>query len=97
MELSSPKKLNKTFKKIYTAQASRFLIQRGLKKEGNFLNTVSENTFGTIPLSVQYLYDLRNFMPRHWSTTTFKATLPREAEDVPRGSKYPKDVPLPHS
>ena len=31
------------------------------------LNTVSRDTFGTLPFTVQYLCDLRGAMPRHWS------------------------------
>ena len=31
------------------------------------LNKVSYLTFGYLPLTVQYLRDLRDTMPRHWS------------------------------
>ena len=34
-------------------------------------------------------------MPRHCSPNTPHPILSREAEDFPRGSKYPEDVPLP--
>ena len=60
----------------------------------SFLNTVSQDTFGTQPLTVQYLCDLRDAMPRHCSPNTSHPTLPREAKDFPMGGKYPKDVPL---
>ena len=35
-----------------------------------FLNIVSQNTFGTLPLTVQYLCDLQDVMPLHWSPCT---------------------------
>ena len=59
-----------------------------------FPNTVSKDSFGTLLLTVQYLYDLRDAMPHHWLPSTYHPTLSREAEDFPRGDKYPKDVPL---
>ena len=74
---------------LLAAQASSFLIHPDIP------NTVSQDTFGTLPLTVQYLCDLRDAMSRHWSPSTFHPTLPIEAEDFPRGAKYPKDVPLP--
>ena len=71
-------------------QASSFLIQLP------FPNTVSQDTFGTLPLTVQYLGDLRDAMPRYWSPSTSYPTLPREAEDLAMGGKYLcLDVPLP--
>ena len=60
-----------------------------------FSNTVSQGTFGTVLLTVQYLCDLRNAMSRHLSPSTSHPTLPREAEDFLRRGKYPKGVPLP--
>ena len=57
-------------------------------------NTVSQDTFRTLPLTVQYLCDLRDTMPRHWSSSTSHPTLSREADDFPVGGKYPKDALL---
>ena len=51
--------------------------------------------FGTLPLTGQYLCDLRDTMPCHWSPRLSTQPLPREAEDFPKGGKYPKDVHLP--
>ena len=61
----------------------------------SFLNTGSQDSFATLPLTVQYLCDLRDAMSRQWSPSTSQPTLPKEAEDFPRGVKYPKDMPLP--
>ena len=61
-----------------------------------FLNTVSQDTFGTLPLTVQCLRDLRDVMPLHWSPSTSHQTLPKEAEEFPSHGKYPKDMPLPN-
>ena len=74
---------------LLAAQASRFLIYPP------FPSTVSQDTFGTLSLTVQYLSDLLDTMPRHWSPSTSYPTLPREAEDFLKDGKYPKDVPLP--
>ena len=52
-------------------------------------NTVKQKTFGAQLLTVQYLCELRNAMPRHWSPGTSHPTFPREAEYFPRGGKYP--------
>ena len=61
-----------------------------------FSHTISQNTFGTLALTVQYLCDLQDARPCHWSPSTSHPTHPREAEDFPtRGGKYPKDLPLP--
>ena len=107
MEISSQRKnliklfytLNKTplgetgcFSNLYyllAAQAYSFLIHP------TFPKIVSQDTFGTLSLTVQYLCDLRDAMPGHWSPITSHPTLPREAKDFPRGSKYPNYVPLP--
>ena len=32
---------------------------------------------------------------RHWSPSTSHPTIPGEAEDLARGGKYPKDMPVP--
>ena len=53
-------------------QASSFLIHPP------FLNTVSQDTFGTLSLPVQYLCDLREAMLRHWSPSSSHPTLPME-------------------
>ena len=58
-------------------------------------NTVNQDTFGTLPLTVQYLCDLLDAMPHQWSPSTSHPILPREAEDFYSGGKYPKYVPLP--
>ena len=106
MELSSPKssiKLFYTFNKtllgetlylsslhyLLAAQASTFLIHHP------YPNTVSQDTFDTQALTVQYFCDLQDTMPCHWSLSTSHPTFPREREHFPRGDKYPKDVPLP--
>ena len=60
-----------------------------------FPNTVSQDTFGTLLLTVQYFGDLRDAIPCHCSPSTSHPALPREAEDFPAGGKYPKDGPLP--
>ena len=57
--------------------------------------TFIQDTFGTLPRIVQYMYDSQEAMPRHWSPSTSHPTLPRESEDFSRGGKYAKDVPLP--
>ena len=33
-------------------------------------------------------------MPCHWSPSASHPIIPREAEDFPRGGKYPKDMSL---
>ena len=71
------------------AQASNFLIHP------TFSSTVSQDTFGNLPLTVQYLCDLWDVMPRHWSRSTSHLALLLEAENFPRGGKHPKDEPLP--
>ena len=43
---------------LLVAYASSFLIRP---------NTVSQATYGYLPLTVQHLCDLRDTMPRHWS------------------------------
>ena len=97
MEFSRPKKLFYTLNKtpsgetgcltslhyLLVAQVSSCLIQPFPQ------NTVKQNTFGAQLLTVQYLCELRNAMPRHWSPGTSHPTFPREAEDFPRGGKYP--------
>ena len=45
----------------------------------------------------QYLCDLRDAMPRHWSPSTSHQTPPSVADGFPKGGKYPKDVSLPTS
>ena len=74
---------------LLAAQVSSFLIHPA------FPNTVSQDTFGTLPHTVQYLRDLQDAMPCHWSPSSSHPTLPKEAEDYPTSGKYPKDVPLP--
>ena len=102
MKLSGPEKLNKRFytlnktplgetgclSSLYyllAAQVYSLLIHP-------FPNTVRQNTFGILPLTVQHLQDA---MPRHWSPCTSHPTIPVEAKNFPRGGKYPKNVPLP--
>ena len=46
-----------------------------------FPNAISQDTFGTLPLTVPYLCDLWNVMPCHWSNNTSHSTLPRKVED----------------
>ena len=72
---------------LLTSQAATFSIHPF------FPNTISQDTFGTLPLTVPYLCDLWNVMPCHWSKNTSHSTLPRKVEDFPRGGKYSKDVP----
>ena len=43
---------------LLVAYASSFLIRP---------NTVSQATYGYLPLTVQHLCDLQDIMPRHWS------------------------------
>ena len=57
-------------------------------------NTVSQETFGTLPFTVQYLCALYA-MPFHWFQVLPTQPLPTETEDFSRGGKYSKDVPLP--
>ena len=54
---------------LLAAQASSFLIYF------SFPNTVSEDTLGTLPLTVQYLCELQNLMLLHWSPVTSYLTL----------------------
>ena len=74
---------------LLTSQAASFSIHPF------FPNTISQDTFGTLPLTVPYLCDLWNVMPCHWSKNTSHSTLPRKVEDFPRSDKYSKDVPQP--
>ena len=37
-------------------------------------NTVSEATSGTLPFTVQHLYDLQDTIQLHWSPSTFHPT-----------------------
>ena len=60
-----------------------------------FPNTVNQDTFGTLPLLVQYLCDIQDALLQHWSPSTSHPTLPKEAESFCRGVKDPQDVPLP--
>ena len=62
-----------SFYYLVVAQASSFSIYP------SFPNTVSQDTFGTLPLTVQYLFDLRHAMLRHWSPSTSHPALPRES------------------
>ena len=43
-----------------------------------FPNTISQGTFGTLPLTVPYLCDLWNVMSCHWSKNTSHSILPRK-------------------
>ena len=87
MELSSPLNLIKLFQFFYQ-------LPPPLKKsQRNFINL--KNTFGTLPLTVQYLCDLQDAMPCHWSPSISHPVIPREGEDFPRGGKFPKDASLP--
>ena len=52
------------------------------------------NTDFTLHLTVRPIFDLREAVP-HCSLSAFHPTLPREAENFPKGIKYPRDVPLP--
>ena len=61
----------------------------------SFPITVSQDTFGTLPLIAQYLCDLRDALLRHWSPSTSHSTFPKEAESFPRGGKDPQDMSLP--
>ena len=74
---------------LLTSQAASFSIHPF------FPNTISQDTFGTLPLTVPYLCDLWNVMPCHWSKNTSHSTLLNKVEDFPRGGKYSKDVPQP--
>ena len=83
---------------LLTAQASSFLIQapfpNKVSQDTFGILLLSQDTFGTLLQTVQYLCDFWVAMPRHWSPSASYPTLSREAEDYPRGGKYPKDVPL---
>ena len=83
---------NGCFSNLYylvAAQTSIILIHH------RFLNTVIQDTFGILPLTLQYLCDLQDAMPLHLSSSTSHPTFPREAEGFLRGGNYPKDMPLP--
>ena len=54
---------------LLAAQASNFLSHLP------FLNTVSQGTFRTLPLTVQYLCDFEDAMPHHLSPSTSHPTL----------------------
>ena len=56
-----------------------------------FPNTLSEATNGILTLTVTYGVPCHSI--GHEALPT--QPLPREAEDFPRGDKYPKDVPIP--
>ena len=64
---------------LLAVQASTFLIPP-------FRSRVSQDTFGILPLTVKYLFNLWGAIPTQ--------PLLRGAEDFPRGSIYLKDVPL---
>ena len=75
---------------LLAAQASSFLIHPAntlWEIEVNYRGEL--DTFGTLPLIVQYLCDLKEAMIHHWSPITFNPTLPKEAEDFSCGGKYP--------
>ena len=57
-------------------------------------NRVSYATYGYLPLIVQPLCDLQDIMPRYWSPDASHPTLPREAEDFPRGGNHSKHMSL---
>ena len=57
-----------------------------------FTNTVSQDTFGTLKLTVQYSCDFWDTMPLHRSPSTSDSTLIQGSKDFSRGDKYPKDV-----
>ena len=59
-----------------------------------FPNTVSEETFYNLPLTLQYMCDLQDVIPRHKSPITSHPILPREADDFSRAGKYSEDVSL---
>ena len=60
-----------------------------------FPNTVSQATFGYLPLTAQHLCDLQNTMrPASSCQVLPTQPLPREAEDYPRSGKDSKHVPL---
>ena len=73
---------------LLAAQASNVLIHPP------FPNTVVQEIFGTLPLTLQCLCDIRNVIPCHWSPSTSYPTFPKWAEDFPRGGKCLNDVPL---
>ena len=58
-----------------------------------FLNTVSQNTFGTLPLTVQYLCDLRDGIPRDGHHVLLIQPFLAK-EDFPSGDKYFNHVSL---
>lgn len=77
---------------VFTAaQTSSFLIH------SIFLNTISQATFGTLPLTVQHLCLLtgRHVTPSIDHQLLPTQPLPTEAEDLPSGGEYPQDVSLP--
>ena len=43
----------------------------------------SQDTFDTLQLTVQYVCDLLDAMPRHWSPSTSHPTYPWEIENFP--------------
>ena len=69
-------------------QASSFLIQRPFP-EHNQLGKLQLPT-----LTVQHLRDLQDARLFHWPSNACDQTLPREAENFPRGARHSKHVPL---
>ena len=51
-------------------------------------DTVSQATYGYLPFTVQHLCYLWGAMPRQRSPGAFPPTVPREAENFPRGDKH---------
>ena len=50
---------------------------------------------GTLHITVQHLRDLQDAIPLYWPASASRPTILREAEDFPKSSEHPKDVPLP--
>ena len=73
---------------FFDCQAFSFLIHL------SFSNTVSQATFGYLPLAVQCLCDLRDIIPRHWSPGASHPAFIHGSGGFPWGNKYFKHVLL---
>ena len=73
MELSSPQKPNNSLKRNWMLDQLYLFTGCSSIQFFNsppFPNRVSQGTFGTLPLTMKYLCDLRDAIPRHWSPST---------------------------
>ena len=52
-----------------------------------FLNTISQTTFGYLPLSLQHLCGLQDAIPFHWSSCAFHSTLAQGSRGFSQGQQ----------